>query len=1646
MKKSKIFKFLGFLIAIIIPFTSVACNSDNASSFNTISRTPKYLLTGTQAGTSGDYVYYSIDNDTAYAVALTESARNDTGSKTIPSTYNDKPVTGIWRSAFFNSHCTSVTIPSGITVIDYEAFMGCNITTVTIPASVSEIGECAFYSCKSLKKAAIQNSSTTSDASSACSCIDVVESGSEQRTYSTLKTIPALCFFNCISLKELVLPESIEDIEYEAFYNNYSLFSTLTFMNIKAIRSRAFQKCSALTKVYISSSFFEKDENQKPIGVIEEKAFEGCGNLEFYLIGAENDVLAWINLAGNNNWNRKSEFANPGTQISPDATGTNRYTYHITASGASYSNDWIYTIDQNNDVEITSYIGPTDIEGVSVKFLSFPDELPSGSGNKVRSIALNALDTVKATVQRLYLPKHLKRLNSGQFGADFTNLIVVDDNTTCGADETLAQANQDLTPRIILNGLTELEVIGNSAFVNLPKLTLITKLYLPYSLKAVGANAFGTSATDNKHLTKVTDFRWDYDDDNSALLSIGKEAFYKIGNSDTGKGITGGVHKNYLAADGTENYKLTTLVFPRTFKYFGINDAINNTYNVGGSETNDANFGKAAFAGSPLIEKVVFKGSKKSVVQSATTSTNDSATVNLVIPTQTFVMNESLRTVVFEERCGKSIFFHTAGGTYQPSIGWTSGKSNNDFNGDPGLQTLVLPNKYTQLYVQNFAFQGNSRGAIYFSAGTTNKIKGSSVALANTVISNPGGSSYNITDTRVKAWRTIGDEDFYTIGTTNVCPGYALAGSNNDPTASNQNHFGIDQKMPVYGSVLYTDTISKPGISVDVEVGTGNTTEYVVKDKCSFVCSGSNATMTNYLFDRHDSSFSGTAVVPATVNKAGGGSCTVNTIGASAFSAAYCDGNSYNGYTNYKTLTAISIPDTISTIEEYAFMRAYDVTKVSSYNVSTNQSNGDYVMPSSLAHIGKHAFAFCKIKQVLNIPTNCLFYENENATSYETSVFANNFALRKVTFGNGATSSTYYTTTSYTHSNVTYTSAIYSKDTVTYNASSLLIVLNRDSNAYKDTSADLTIVPTQVGNQTVNYAEFNGQYAAHYLYGAFKMCYWVDSLIVGTANDDSLSQPLISGINSTIYLNKTFNFVNSTCALKTISFGNATTIATPAYSFSGCEQLVNIKLPQIDGGTIPEGLFASIGGSNVVFEVPENAAASSYKKCDPGVLDLTYTKYSTIDADAFKNTGIKEIIAPITTDFTIESNAFANCASLTSIDFSNVTGTVTLNGAFRGATISSSSIFNYGSSAKIKFGAETFKGATFSDKTFVFPAKTALIGTSCFEGCTTLENVSAAADLTELERVVVDSESGKNNYNFNNNVGFKQIGDYAFYKCTNLKNFDFTNFSELERIGHYAFSMANKMSGTSVQNDKEGDSNSACICTNGIVNLPASLTNLGVGVFHSSKIVQVTINSSTMLFERGKDYTNDVRAQYNKGGAQFRFCKSLTKVAFSNPNCAWRGVFLTKAQGDQSTYFANCTALTEVYLPTGFNLQYSGYTGDTDATRSDSMCWDSNTGMKFYVYHTVHDLVASPAISKYWHRMSNSATAPIVFYVNNNLDVVKLANNTYSEIRGKAEYWTIYNGTPVYLGTAKTINSTTGLVTFSVNGGYTADASGVHKA
>lgn len=74
------------------------------------------------------------------------------------------------------SNLTSVTIPDGVTSIEYRAFANCGLTSVTIPNNVTDIGRGAFALCTSLASVTIPDSVTRirQEAFMDCSSINTV--------------------------------------------------------------------------------------------------------------------------------------------------------------------------------------------------------------------------------------------------------------------------------------------------------------------------------------------------------------------------------------------------------------------------------------------------------------------------------------------------------------------------------------------------------------------------------------------------------------------------------------------------------------------------------------------------------------------------------------------------------------------------------------------------------------------------------------------------------------------------------------------------------------------------------------------------------------------------------------------------------------------------------------------------------------------------------------------------------------------------------------------------------------------------------------------------------------------------------------------------------------------------------------------------------------------------------------------------------------------------------------------------------------------------------------------------------------------------------------------------------------------------------
>ena len=213
----------------------------------------------------------------------------------ILSVYNGKPITRIADKAFYD--CTtlkSVTIPDTVTSIGDNAFVRCtSLTTVTIPASVLIIGEEVFVSCQGLTQILV------SDDNPNFVSIDGNVYSKDEKTFiqyasgktNTSFTIPVgveiigkYAFIDSDSLKSVVLPNTITQIEAYAFYSCNSISNINIPYGVEIIGDYAFCGCN-LTNIEIPQSVIKIGElafaiNEKLNGFNYAGSMEQWENIE----------------------------------------------------------------------------------------------------------------------------------------------------------------------------------------------------------------------------------------------------------------------------------------------------------------------------------------------------------------------------------------------------------------------------------------------------------------------------------------------------------------------------------------------------------------------------------------------------------------------------------------------------------------------------------------------------------------------------------------------------------------------------------------------------------------------------------------------------------------------------------------------------------------------------------------------------------------------------------------------------------------------------------------------------------------------------------------------------------------------------------------------------------------------------------------------------------------------------------------------------------------------------------------------------------------------------------------------------------------------------------------------------------------------
>lgn len=165
-------------------------------------------------------------------------------------------VRSIGFSAFYKcSSLSSVVLSNSLISISYSMFLGCkNLIDIIIPNSVSSISDSAFNGCSSLRNIIIPNSVTNIGMSAFSNCINLINltipfignafknpsnthfgyifgalSYSNNSSYipTSLKTVTITCansigsfaFYDCNTIANIIIPNSVTSIGEAAFQN-----------------------------------------------------------------------------------------------------------------------------------------------------------------------------------------------------------------------------------------------------------------------------------------------------------------------------------------------------------------------------------------------------------------------------------------------------------------------------------------------------------------------------------------------------------------------------------------------------------------------------------------------------------------------------------------------------------------------------------------------------------------------------------------------------------------------------------------------------------------------------------------------------------------------------------------------------------------------------------------------------------------------------------------------------------------------------------------------------------------------------------------------------------------------------------------------------------------------------------------------------------------------------------------------------------------------------------------------------------------------------------------------------------------------------------------------------------------------------------
>jgi len=634
-------------------------------------------------------------------------------------------------------------------------------------------------------------------------------------------------------------------------------------------------------------------------------------------------------------------------------------------------------------------------------------------------------------------------------------------------------------------------------------------------------------------------------------------------------------------------------------------------------------------------------------------------------------------------------------------------------------------------------------------------------------------------------------------------------------------------------------------------------------------------------------------------------------------------------------ISSITIPSSVTTIGDYAFLSCYQLGGVNFEANSQLTTIGDsafnstaittITIPSSVETIGESVFVGCDALSTVN------FEENSQLTTIGDSAF-HSIAITTITIPSSV--------------ETIGERAFGGCDALTE------IVLQTKEGCFWGVYYDETFkheADSLSMNDLISYAKV----------GYFKQISYNDVLIFTLSSDGTYY--IVSGLkdNTTLskiiisaeYQGKPVKEIGYTAfdyeAITTITIpSSVTTIGREA--FNDCSQLSTVNFEENSQlTTIGDSAFDSTAVTTITIPSSvETIGERAFYSCSQlsTVNFEANSQLTTIGDSAFYSTAITTITIPSSVT-TIGVSAFSNCAALATVNFEANSQLTTIERLV---------FYNCDSLIEI-----------------TIPSSVETIGERAFYGCDALteiilnekdgyvweiynfSNSLVEEDANELEQSVLIIYA-KGSYYFKqvpyNPLNFtlsdggtyyivsgvkdntlsgvtipaeyqgkpvKEIGEQAFYECSDLTTVAFESGSQITTIGASAFESCTSLSSITLPNTLTtvGDMAFAMCGSLTSISLPGSVTSIGMGAFVGSGLETISIPNGVTSIEMGT----------------FMYCANLTSVLIPSSvtiigesafeECAILGSVSIGANSNLQTIgnraFYNCATLGSISIPNG---------------------------------------------------------------------------------------------------------------------------------